>query len=250
MPSPVDISVVVPVFDRVGMLRRTLSSLIGQRTNLAYEIIIVLDGSPDDTRNVVRSIEYESSVPIRVFSYSSPSGTACRGRNLGIIEARGRYIAFSDSDDISVDKRLQTSFDSLTQLDVDLVAGKVRYMVDPSRVIEIVSGSASDCVPLTLGLLKLANPVAPSTVMVSRDILLAHGGFRTSLRYREDHELWLRLAHRGVRMFMLDEILADYTLHAGNNELMFLDSDDEWSARALRDFRLAYPREEWGLASD
>jgi glycosyltransferase involved in cell wall biosynthesis len=248
--STVDVSVVVPVFDRVAMLRRTLLSLIGQRTDVAYEIIIVFDGSPDDTRSVVSSIEYESSVPIRRFSFSSPSGTACRGRNLGIIEAKGQYIAFSDSDDISVDTRLQTSFDAITQLDVDLVAGRVRYVVDPSRPIEIVSGSTSEVVPLTLGLLKLVNPVAPSTVMVSRDILLAHGGFRTSLRYREDHELWLRLAHRGVSMFMLDEVLADYMIHAGNNELNFLDSDDEWSGRALRDFRLAYPREEWGVATE
>ncbi len=51
-------------------------------------------------------------------------------------------------------------------------------------------------------------------------------------------------------MFMLDEVLADYVIHAGNNELNFLDADDEWSVRVLRDFRLAYPREEWGIATE
>lgn len=241
-----EITIVVPVHDRTELLRRTILSLFAQETDHSFEIVVVQDGSPDATRNVVRSLEYDSPVPFRSFSFGEASGTASRGRNLGIAEAKGAYIAFSDSDDISRPYRLQASMDELSRAKVSFVAGRVQYVVDKSRPLDIAVGQTSEWVPLTLGLLRTMNPVVPSTVLLERDVLLSNGGFRPGMRYREDHELWLRLAYRGVRMSMSDKVLADYFIHAGNNELAFLEEDDHWRQVMLGRFTEPFATAEWG----
>lgn len=239
------VSFVIPVYDRTELLRRTLTSLFAQETEFSYEIIVVQDGSPDTTRNLVRSMEYDSPAPFRSFSFSRSSGTASRGRNLGVLEARGDFVAFSDSDDVSLPMRLQTSVEGIRRESVDLVAGRVRYVQDGSRPMTIEPGATSEWVPLTEGVLLTVNPVVPSTVTVRRETLLSHGGFRTSMRYREDHELWLRLAHRGCRLSMLDSVLADYLIHDGNNELVFIDQDDRWHREMLSVYKRPFARVDW-----
>ena len=76
------------------------------------------------------------------------------------------------------------------------------------------------------GALLLGNPIATSAVMVRRSVLLEHGEFRASMAYREDHELWLRLASKGATMGQVDAVMVDYLLHSGNNELAFVDEDN------------------------
>lgn len=241
------VSFVVPVYDRTDMLRRTVQSLFDQAADFDFEIIVVQDGSPDDTRNTVLSLQADSPVRFRTFSFAEASGTASRGRNLGIVEAKGTYVAFSDSDDISVKHRLQASVDVLRSESLDFVSGRIRFAVDPSREIDIRPFSTSEAVPLSLGLLSAVNPVVPSTVTIKRTTLLLHGGFRCSMRYREDHELWLRLAHRGARMKMVDDVFADYLLHGGNNELSLIDGDEHWAQVMMQKYRLSFDVAEWGL---
>lgn len=96
-----EVSVVIPLFQRAHLLERTVSSVLNQ-TFQDYEIIIVDDGSTDDPRSV---LERFSDPRIRYFLFENAGvGTA---RNRGIDLARGKYIAFLDSDDQFLPHHLQ-----------------------------------------------------------------------------------------------------------------------------------------------
>jgi len=88
------ISVVVPTFDRAGLLPRSLGSVLGQ-TLPPFEVVVADDASSDDTERVVREL---GSGLVRHVRLPERSG-AQAARNLGIREAQGDWIAFQDSDD-------------------------------------------------------------------------------------------------------------------------------------------------------
>ena len=67
-----------------------------------------------------------------------------------------------------------------------------------------------------------------STVMASRDALIEVGGFNPRMKYREDHELWLRLAYFGYKFKSIKKILTNLRLHKGNLELKYKSNDQYW----------------------
>ena len=77
------------------------------------------------------------------------------------------------------------------------------------------------------------NRLSICTVAVKRECLLQSGGFREEMRYREDHELWLRLAHHGCTFYNSPQVFARYRVHADNAELTYLADDEMWFAKAL-----------------
>lgn len=96
MQPDVLISFVVPVYNAAGTLGRCLDSILAQR-GAPYEIIAVDDASADGSLEVLR--QYERAYPAVVQVSSQPNGGPGEARNLGIRQARGRYVAFVDSDD-------------------------------------------------------------------------------------------------------------------------------------------------------
>lgn len=90
------VSIVVPTYNRAHMIETTVKSILNQ-TYKDIEIIIVDDGSTDDTEDVVRKIAHGSAMPIRYFS--KPNGGCSSARNMGVRMAEGECIAFLDSDD-------------------------------------------------------------------------------------------------------------------------------------------------------
>ncbi len=88
------VSVIIPTYNRSGMVKEAISSVLAQ-TEQDFEIIVVDDGSTDNTREVVKSI---AGPRIRYF-YKQNGGPAS-ARNFGLSKARGQFIAFLDSDDL------------------------------------------------------------------------------------------------------------------------------------------------------
>jgi glycosyltransferase involved in cell wall biosynthesis len=194
-------------------------------------IVLVTDGSPDATRNTIRSLQEQAPVPLRVFGFSAASGSACRPRNLGIVQARGEYVFFSDSDVYSQPWRLQRSLEAARAGDYDVIAGRARYLHDGTRSIDGLSRDGGTTFPVseapdvTLGILRLGNPIVLST---ARCVAApAHGGFTLGcLPGGPGCGCAWRAEFR-----MLDDVLVDYLIHAGNNELAFAEEDDHWHAR-------------------
>jgi glycosyltransferase involved in cell wall biosynthesis len=231
-------SVIIPIYDRTWELEKAIESILDQ-TFRNFELILVCDGSPDDTLTVVE--KYASHPQVRVRKYSDNSGNACRGRNTGIKMARGRYVAFMDSDDISVPERLDISLFHLLRTGADMAYGSVTIISDGARQIEGVwDGQLRKSFALTLEQMEDVNPAWTCTVAVKKDVLDRYGPFRLEMRYREDQELWLRLAFHGCRLLPIEEMLAYYRFHKNNAELLFKDQDAHWKALMLEKYKQPY----------
>lgn len=224
-------SVIIPIYDRTEELKEAIDSILAQSFR-NFELILVCDGSPTPTKELVKS--YGDHGQIRVFHFKHSSGNACRGRNKGIELAQGRYVAFLDSDDIAFRNRLERSLFYFLEKKVDVVGGAIEYLVPEGELRGFTNGqvgfTSEQC---TYALLKQGNRLSTCTVSVDRRVLVEFGSFREEMRYREDHELWLRLAYRGCRFYNSPELFAKYRIHSENAEQKYIEEDTYWFARAL-----------------
>jgi GT2 family glycosyltransferase len=101
MTAALDVTVVVCTYNRAGLLRDTLTSLMALETagRFRYEILVVDNASTDETPAVVAAAEKRSPVPLRGVREARP-GVAC-ARNRGVREARGEWVAFFDDDQVA-----------------------------------------------------------------------------------------------------------------------------------------------------
>ena len=102
-PEPPLFSVVIPAYKAAAFIRRTLASVFAQ-TESNYEVIVVNDGSPDNTEEVLMQ---ETDPRLRVITQRN--GGECDARNRGVREARGAFVAFLDSDDAWLPDHLATA---------------------------------------------------------------------------------------------------------------------------------------------
>ncbi|WP_421351083.1 glycosyltransferase [Aeromonas veronii] len=237
------VSVIIPIYDRTWELQAAIDSILNQ-TYKNIELILVCDGSPDETLQVVE--QYRNDERVKIFKYPRSSGNAVRGRNKGILEAQGEYIAFLDSDDIASNNRLELSVSFLSNnSSYSGVYGSWRAIVDGSRQISGIEDGM--IVHSPDGTLKehLENCIpCQSTVMVRRDALMAVGCINRNMKYREDHELWARLNYYNYRLKSLPDVLVSLRLHAGNNELNFHSQkgDDVWYRELLKQYNTKVSR--------
>ncbi len=110
------VSVIVPVYNTQDYLRKCLDSLIQQDFE-DYEIVVVNDGSPDESQNIID--EYKKNPIIK--SYVKVNGGLSDARNYGLDRAEGEYIAFVDSDDYIKSDMLRKMYDKAKKDDLDVV---------------------------------------------------------------------------------------------------------------------------------
>lgn len=237
--APPLVSFIIPIYDRTDVLREAVRSALAQSLPV-LEVILVTDGSPPDTLSVVE--EFRSDPRVRIFNYPTSSGNAVRGRNKGILEARGRYIAFLDSDDIAAPDRLEVCLPLLESGSADVVYGAWRAKLDGTREIDgLTDGQVVYSPDCDLEMLRQVCVPCQSTVMVRRELFLKAGFLKPRMEYREDHELWARLAYYGARFKAVEHVLTDLRLHAGNNELNFKGDDSHWERLFFEEYRRTGP---------
>jgi glycosyltransferase involved in cell wall biosynthesis len=186
------VSVIIPVYNRRKLLADAVRSVLMQSFG-DLELIVVDDGSDDGT---VHSLGPLSADP-RIRLLAPPrSGMAGAVRNRGAAAARGRWLAFLDSDDIWLPEKLSQQFSLLRELGSlgrhpRIIHGREVWLRG-DRIIsqkgqrhrrdgEIFSDALAKCI------------IGPSTVMMERRLYLESGGFREDLEIAEDYEFWLRI---------------------------------------------------------
>ena len=183
------VSVVIPAYNSADMLSEALDSVLAQ-TFSDFELIIVDDGSTDNTREVVALFED----PRIRYVYQQNRGLS-GARNTGIRVSRGRYVAFLDADDIWLPTKLAAQVELLDSLPgVGVVYGST-YWVEDRRVFG--GRKARYRGNIVRPLLVEGNIVAGSgsSVMARRECFDEVGLFDTA-PVHEDWDMWLRLAVR------------------------------------------------------
>jgi len=203
-----DVTVVIPTKDRWPLLSRSLASVLGQE-DVDFEVIVVDDGSADGT------LERLGELPdprLRVLRHERCMGVAS-ARNLGVAHARAKWVAFLDDDDFWAPRKLRAQLDG-ARSGANLVYTGMIVIDDRDGLVETCPLDPDD---LRRTLARHNFLGAPSTVMVSTDLVRRAGGFDERLSALADWDLWLRLIFdEGAILVACPEPLVAYVLHAEN----------------------------------
>lgn len=127
------VSIIVPVYNVEKYIKRCLDSLVGQTLD-DIEIIIVNDGSPDNSQNIID--EYVKKYPKMIKSYIKENNGQGSARNLGIKKATGEYLGFVDSDDFIELDMFEKMYNLAKQTNSDIVTCNYKIFYEASEKIE------------------------------------------------------------------------------------------------------------------
>ena len=229
-PDPL-VSVIVPAFNAADYLGAALESLRAQ-TVRDLEIIVIDDGSSDDTAAVARRFASEDP-RIRVISHGKPSGRPAHARNAGLRVARGKYIALLDADDTCIPTRMEKGVRAMELTRSRFVFADVqRFYADTGALapagtlalagflekgapyLEHVSDDVYLCSQSFGAFLLTYVAIVTSTVMFARELLATEQTwFDESLVCFEDLDLWMRWADH-TRFAFVNEVQVIMRKHA------------------------------------
>ena len=195
------VSVVIPAYNRARYLPAAIGSVLGQ-SFADFELIVVDDGSTDDTAEVVRGI-----ADPRLRLVTNPVSLGIAGaRNRGLDHARGEYVAALDSDDAAYPQRLARQVAFLdARPDLALVGSWSSWMDERGRTLGRVKRRPVDADDAA-ALLIFNSCLTQSSVMI-RTAVLREYRYNEAFTMSSDFELWARLAAGGRRMASLPEAL-------------------------------------------
>jgi len=214
------VSVVIPTYNRSYLLERSLDSVLGQ-TLTADEIIVVDDGSTDNTVSTLKSMHPE----VKLIQQDNLGVSAAR--NTGISAARHEWIALLDSDDIWHENKLERQITALNNAPEYLICHSDEIWIrNGVRVNQMNKHRKTGghifqhCLPLCA--------ISPSSVMIHRSLFDEIGLFDENLPACEDYDLWLRICSRYPVLY-LDEALI--TKHGGHEDQL---SRQHWAMDRFR----------------
>ncbi len=184
------ISVIIPTYNRQLLLEKALLSVLNQ-TLQCDEIIIVDDGSEDETRNLVASFQRNSGNPIR-YIYQDNKGAAA-ARNTGIRNAAGEWLCFLDSDDRFAENKIEVQYPAMRKNPDYLISHTREIWYRRGRLLNQKKKHAPPHGKIFKKCLEMC-VIGMSTVMVHKKIFTEYGLFDESLPCCEDYDFWLRVS--------------------------------------------------------
>lgn len=208
MPNP-KVSVVIPSYNRAHLIGESIQSVLDQ-TYQDFELIVVDDGSSDNTEDVVRGFN-DSRIS---YTYQDNKGISA-ARNAGIRKARGRYFAFLDSDDFWFRELLDLEVPILEENpNVGLVYAKAQAIDVDGELKGQISGALQKYPGQTLKSALYGNFVCIQTAIMRRECFDRVGLFDETLKARVDYDLWIRMA-KHYHFAYLNKVLAHFRIHTG-----------------------------------
>lgn len=204
------VSVIIPTFNCAKYVGAAVTSVL-QQTYPSVEIIVINDGSTDDTCEVLRQFHDR----VRVVHQCNRGVPAAR--NVGIALAQGKYIALLDADDKWLPHRLATMIPILEAGGCDLLTSNAYCVDEQGRRIGTIYAPTFECPKRDqYGRLLWRNQIFVMTV-ARAELFRQHGGFDETMRYGpEDWDLWLRMVRDGAKWGFVPEPLAEYTVRRGS----------------------------------
>lgn len=211
-------SVIIPLYNKAESIVETVHSVLGQ-SFAAFELVIVDDGSTDNSLEIVQGIADERIVIVR-----KPNGGVSSARNAGIAAARYDHVAFLDGDDIWHKDFLFTIREAFIQLPEAVMIGTAYGSVTSAAELErgLAHGDAKQPVMAYLddyfSRIRTEYFYCSSAVVIRKSLLAPDVRFNEQLSSGEDLDMWFRIAAR-YRIGFVYATLAFYRLDAENRAM-------------------------------
>ncbi|MDF1875400.1 glycosyltransferase family 2 protein [Sulfurimonas sp. SAG-AH-194-I05] len=198
------ITVIIPTYNRYTLLRRALESVYAQ-THMPHEVIIIDDGSTDATAQI------QTDFPHVKYIYQENKGVSS-ARNLGIRNSTCKWIAFLDADDTwHVDKlALQVHFHkqnphvTMSYTDEKWIRNGIAVTI-PKKFKKHGGSIFNECLSHCI--------IAPSATLLHKDLFDEVGVFDEALEVCEDYDLWLRIACENTIGLVDEKLITKYAGH-------------------------------------
>ncbi len=206
-----NVSIVIPTYNCANLLERAIKSVLAQ-TYENWELIVVDDGSTDETENLV--VSFQRIEPRIKYIRQNNSGAPARPRNTGIRNSLGEYIAFLDHDDEWLPDKLKKQVTLLeTSPEVAFVSCDV--IVLSSERGEFISSPGYKGENFLKKMLEKNLILTASSVVVRKKVFNEIGLFDETLRFADDWDMWVRIASR-YKFDYINEPLVRYYWHGEN----------------------------------
>jgi len=182
------ISIIVPTYNRGSFISECIESVLNQ-SYTDWEMIIIDDGSTDSTKEIINTYLSEPRIQ---YHYQENKGQSS-ARKKAIYLAKGKYLAFLDSDNIWLNQRLEFGLKAIQRNEnIDLTYGDIIEIDENSTEVPMVnmkrfSGKVSSQ-------LVKDNFITMNTVLVKKSVVIKVKAFREEIKRADDYDMWLRLS--------------------------------------------------------
>lgn len=220
---------IIPSYNRAATLCRAIESILLQ-TYPAFEIIVVDDGSTDETRRVV---EGYSQV---IYFFQENQGVSA-ARNWGAELSTGNWLIFLDSDDELLPQALEEFAEAIINY------AEYNLFLSGFQLVKVNHGNSVDS-PASPG---AYSPALSGTFTVAKRSFLSISGYDSSLGYAENMELFLRLSHVGESPKVLESMSLRYYESQGGGSKNLCKMDEAISKILFKHQKKMAPKELWNL---
>ena len=220
------LAVIIPTYNREEFIGRAIISVQRQKLDLPLKIIVVDDGSTDNTLEFLEKIANKDK-RITIIYQENKGVSSARNRGINSLSQNTEYVTFLDSDDLMTGDRFSLPINSLKHNPtIDYVIGEVLLIRD--FMIDELNPTA-----LKNMLISRVSTHSVSSAIFRRDVFDKIGLFNENLRKAEDLDFFLRLAEAGIAFKQLDQPCIYYTRHDKDHLTKDLKSVAKSTAKAI-----------------
>jgi len=193
------VSVVIPTYNRPEFTQKAVKSVLDQ-TFKDFELIVIDDGSTDNTKEVIR--KFDDKRIKYYFQFNRGPGPA---RNFGIQKSTAPYIAFLDSDDVWAPEKLEIQLKEMEKHSEYLLSHTEEIWYKGERLIKPLKIHRKKAGDIFKWSLRLCS-ISMSTVVIKKELIDRVGLFDKDLEVCEDYDYWLRVTAR-LPVLLIDKPL-------------------------------------------
>jgi len=208
-----EVTVLIPAFNAENFIGEAIDSIQNQ-TILPGEIIVINDGSSDDTSNFIRRLNVAR---LRVIEQEQQGVAAAL--NLGIAESKGEILAFLDHDDLWLQDKLEKQLEAMRNHQVDMVFTLIENFLDPSIDIDLSNKLEVNFDPF-VGIHK-------STWIIKKESFLRVGIFNKENKI-ELLDWYARSKDLGITEHVVDQVMVKRRIHGANQSILDEDLRNEF----------------------
>jgi len=212
------ISIIVPSYNRINKIPHLIKS-IKRQTYLDWELIIVDDGSVDDTKKIIKNYISDSRIK---YLYQKNSGV-CSARNKGALMATGKYLIFLDSDDSVEMNWLNDFFNSIKSDFFDIVYCNVKMVFDNGNIKYIDAYNPYGKQTKN----KILGSDLTGSWIIKKSLFFKVGLYDENIKFGENNELRIRLQQENIRIGIVEKFNFIYNVSSdggGKNQRNKLNS--------------------------